>query len=399
MRILFVSHQASRTGAPLLLLWLVQWLCSHTTHQLGVVLLADGPLKEDFSRLCPTWSLPAEPLFKPLSQRLGDTLRRRRRKDPGTFLEETIAAFKPDLVYLNTLVLGRYLSTFQSGTNQQPVFISHVHELAITLNTMSDHEAVERQIKLSSAIISCAQVVQDNLTASHDIDPNTSLQVVHGFLPYDQPVELLAAANPKHGSQDWLQRIQAAAQEGRFIFGSTGQAISRKGFDLLPQLIQACDQTFADRKFLAVWIGAPDQNELCQFIQRDLALLGLEDQVLIIPPVASALALISQMQAFVLLSREDPYPLVVLEAASLGIPTVCFEASGGIGEFVKDGRGLSVPYLDLQAMARSLYALSQDPQVRGDLGARARERVFQAHTLQQAAERILAIIETTASGR
>jgi hypothetical protein len=50
-------------------------------------------------------------------------------------------------------------------------------------------------------------------------------------------------------------------------------------------------------------------------------------------------------------------------------------------------------------MASSLYALSQDPQLRGDLGVRARERVFQAHTLQQAAERILAIIETTASRR
>jgi len=399
MRILFVSHLASRTGAPLLLLWLVQWLRHQTHHDLGVVLMGEGPLEEDFKALCPTWTLPAEPLFKPLSQRLGDTLRRRRRKNPSRFLQEAIAEFKPNLVYLNTLVLGRYLSAFQRGANQQPVFISHVHELAITLNTMSDHEAVERQIKLSSAIISCAQAVQDNLTASHKIDSQTSLHIVYEYIPCDQPAQLIAAANPEFGEQEWLQRIQAAASEGRFIFGSTGQAISRKGFDLLPQLIQACDQTFPNRKFLAVWIGAPDQNELCQFIKRDLALLGLDDQVLIIPPVASALALMSQMQAFILISREDPHPLVVLEAASLGIPTVCFAASGGIGEFVKDGRGLSVPYLDLQAMARSLHALSQDPQLRGDLGARARERVFQAHTLQQAAERMLAIIETTAYRR
>jgi len=399
MRILFVSNLASRTGAPLVLLWLVKWLRHHTQHELGVVLMGEGPLEEDFKVLCPTWTLPAEPLFKPLSQRLGDTLRRRRRKDPGRFLQEAIAEFKPDVVYLNTLVLGGYLSAFQRGANQGPMFISHVHELAITLNTMSDHQAVERQIKLSSAIISGAQVVQDNLTASHAIDPTTSLQVVLEYIPYDQPAELIAAANPEFGEQEWLQRIQAAASEGRFIFGSTGQAISRKGFDLLPQLIQACDQTFPNQKFLAVWIGAPDQNELCQFIKRDLALLGLEDQVLLIPPVASHLALISQMQAFILLSREDPHPLVVLEAASLGIPAVCFEASGGTSEFVKDGRGLSVPYLDLQAMARNLLTLSLDHELRHQLGARARDRVFQAHTLQQAAERILAIIETTACRR
>jgi glycosyltransferase involved in cell wall biosynthesis len=90
---------------------------------------------------------------------------------------------------------------------------------------------------------------------------------------------------------------------------------------------------------------------------------------------------------------------VVLEAASLGIPTVCSEASAGTSEFVKDGSGLSVPYLDLQAMARNLLTLSLDHELRHQLGARARDRVFQAHTLQQAAERILAIIETTACRR
>ncbi|HYP04526.1 MAG TPA: hypothetical protein VER57_08250, partial [Cyanobium sp.] len=87
MKILFVSHLASRTGAPLLLLWLVQWLKANTTHQLGVALMAEGPLEEDFTRICKTWTLRSEPLFKPLIRRVSDSLNKRLHKDPESFLD------------------------------------------------------------------------------------------------------------------------------------------------------------------------------------------------------------------------------------------------------------------------------------------------------------------------
>lgn len=398
MQILFVSHQASRTGAPLLLLWLVRWLRRHSSHELGVVLMAEGPLEEEFSALCPTWTLRAEPLFQPFLQRLRGSLRRRR-QDPAAFLAATIQEVQPDLVYLNTLVLGRYLGGLPSPAagGGGPRYLSHVHELPVTLNTQSNPAAVALQLGLSSAVISCAEAVQESLTAHYPIAARTRLEVVHEYLPYNSPSDLLAASTPGQDLPDVHHQLQRARAEGRFVFGCTGQPISRKGFDLLPQLIQACRTAFGSQAFLAVWIGASEQAELTQFVQRDLEQLGLTDQALIIPPVASALALINQLQAFTLLSREDPFPLVVLEAASLGIPTVCFEGSGGIGAFVDDGCGLSVPYLDLPAMAGSLHGLSWNPDNARALGARARERVFREHTLNQAAGRILAIIETTAA--
>lgn len=123
--------------------------------------------------------------------------------------------------------------------------------------------------------------------------------------------------------------------------------------------------------------------------------MGLEGDALIIPPVASPLALIGELPAFTLHSREDPHPLVVLEAASLGIATVCFEPSGGIGEFVQDGCGLRVPYLNLAAMAEGLPTLCRDAGLRESLGSRARQRVFERHTLDQAAAGILSTIEAT----
>src|SRR5205814_4023764 len=55
---------------------------------------------------------------------------------------------------------------------------------------------------------------------------------------------------------------------------------------------------------------------------------------------------------FLLSSREDPFPLVALEAAQCGLPILCFADSGGMQEFVEGDAGYVVPAADVEAMAR-----------------------------------------------
>jgi len=43
----------------------------------------------------------------------------------------------------------------------------------------------------------------------------------------------------------------------------------------------------------------------------------------------------------VLTSREDPFPLIMIEAAALGMPIAAFN-SGGVKEFVKEGMGIVI---------------------------------------------------------
>ena len=47
-RILFISHEATRTGAPFVLLYLMQWLKQNTNYEADVLLLKGGPLAADF---------------------------------------------------------------------------------------------------------------------------------------------------------------------------------------------------------------------------------------------------------------------------------------------------------------------------------------------------------------
>jgi hypothetical protein len=69
------------------------------------------------------------------------------------------------------------------------------------------------------------------------------------------------------------------------------------------------------------------------------------------------LAVYSGADAFALTSREDPFPTVVLEALSAGLPVAAFDRSGGIPDMLRETRqGDVVPYGDLTAMAAAIGA-------------------------------------------
>ena len=58
-----------------------------------------------------------------------------------------------------------------------------------------------------------------------------------------------------------------------------------------------------------------------------------------------------------LVSLEDSFPLVGLEAALQGTPTICFQGGGGMPEFVSDDAGFAVAYLDVEEMSLQIASL------------------------------------------
>jgi len=236
MRVLFVSHMATRSGAPLLLLWLLRWLMEHERGiEPAVVLLSDGPLRPDFEALAPTvaWS---QPLFRRLHERLAARLGRGRASSPAGLLQAAVKRHRPDLIYLNTLVLGRHLDALSTDPSR-PACLTHVHELETTLATMSSPEAVARQLALSSGVVACAEGVRQSLHTHHGLTLNRCV-VIPGFLPLAPPGQDQASGTLDAGepipADPLLEPLETALAAGTFVFGFAGQAISRKGFDLFP---------------------------------------------------------------------------------------------------------------------------------------------------------------------
>lgn len=75
---------------------------------------------------------------------------------------------------------------------------------------------------------------------------------------------------------------------------------------------------------------------------------------------------------FVMSSRREGFPMVLLEAMSTGLPLVAMDCPRGPGEIVTPTNGRLVPDGDVPALTGALVSLLDDPALRQSLGARAR---------------------------
>lgn len=127
----------------------------------------------------------------------------------------------------------------------------------------------------------------------------------------------------------------------------------------------------------------PQHDELAARIRNSgssTVLLGRRDDIADLYAAADVAALTSAWEAI---------PLALQEAASFGLPLVG-TATGGIPLVVEDGvTGTLVPVGDVEAIARALRHLADDPAARAELGAGARAHVEERF----GAERMLVTLE------
>jgi glycosyltransferase involved in cell wall biosynthesis len=102
--------------------------------------------------------------------------------------------------------------------------------------------------------------------------------------------------------------------------------------------------------------------------------------------------LLPSADLFVLPTRKDMSPWVVLEAAAAGLPVVT-SALGGISEMVVDGvTGYLVPPDDDDGFVSAVESLLDDPALRSRMGDAARRHVESAFDATSAGDRLLAAV-------
>ena len=154
--------------------------------------------------------------------------------------------------------------------------------------------------------------------------------------------------------------------ENRTILAA-GRLGNQKGFDLLIQAFAQVNARHPDWQLRICGTG-PHDKRLHQLAAR----LGLSGRVAL-PGASAALGEeMARASMFVLSSRFEGFPLVLLEAMHKGLPVVSFDCPTGPGEIVEDGRnGILVPPGDVDGLARGMIALIEDPELRRSAGAEA----------------------------
>ena len=132
----------------------------------------------------------------------------------------------------------------------------------------------------------------------------------------------------------------------------------RKGPDLLLEAAQALLTQRQDVVFL--WIGHFDAGYEGR-MASEVARLGLAGKVRFLGFVAEPLDYYAAASAYALTSREDPFPNVVLEAASVGVPVVAFAGTTGAADFIRAQGGRLVTAFDCREFATHLDDLISAP--------------------------------------
>jgi glycosyltransferase involved in cell wall biosynthesis len=182
-----------------------------------------------------------------------------------------------------------------------------------------------------------------------------------------------------------------------------GTVYWRKGVDLFIDTAVRCMRLGIDDAHF-VWVGADHWDADAQSrrlgpwrdILRRIPESGLEGRVEFLGPRTNAREYFAAADVFLLPSREDPFPLVCLEAAQCGTPIVCFDGAGGMPDFVGSDAGIVVPHLDVAAAADALNLLRRDQSLRERLGAGASEKLGRLHVDEVAVPALVDEIHRTA---
>jgi glycosyltransferase involved in cell wall biosynthesis len=270
--------------------------------------------------------------------------------------------------------------------------ISHVHELEHGIQRYTTPKTLAYTLRRTSQFIAGSRAVALNLVENHAVD-SARLEVVHEFIP--------AASTHAVRSDESRRRLRSelGIADSAFVAGAAGTMDWRKGYDLFIPLALDVLRSRPQLDAHFVWVGGAWDRYVPADIAYDLRKLGLDRRVHFVGHRSNYLDYMAIFDAFCLTSREDPFPLVVLEAASLEKPVLCFADSGGSPEFIENDCGFVVPYLDVAAMARRLIDLIDNPSLRDEMGQRGRTKVSERHDVAVVGPRIINIIERTLAGR
>ena len=126
-------------------------------------------------------------------------------------------------------------------------------------------------------------------------------------------------------------------------------------------------------------------------LEAKRAALELDDKVALLGARDDVFDLLMAADAFVMSSKSEGLPMVLLEAMAAGVPCVA-TAVGGIPALFGNDRGLLVPAQDPCALAAAMAALARSPEMRARLVANARENLTRNHTVESIVDRYLELL-------
>jgi glycosyltransferase involved in cell wall biosynthesis len=357
--VLLVSHEASRTGAPILSLNLAQTLARK--HNVVVLLLGGGALTAAFEATGATVLTASAARGSPF---VADYV-----------VSQICEQFEFDFALVNSIESRAVLPAL---AERFVPTISLVHEFA---SYTRPREAFREALQWSSEVVFSANVTRDNALSTFPELAEASATV----LPQGKCL-LPSSSDDQEAERREGERLQRLIRpkdlppETLVVLGA-GFVQLRKGVDLFIECASRVKRQASGRKFRFVWIGNgydPDVDVAYSvYLQDQIQRADLSSEVVFLGESSAIEAAYEVADLFLLSSRLDPLPNVAIDAMSQGVPVLCFDKTTGIADFLHDvglGEACVAGYFDTEGIAARIIGFADSRQTIAEVGAECQAR-------------------------
>ncbi len=353
--LLIVSHDACLAGAQIVVLELLRHFAKDPSVRVYHLLCGSGQLEAEFRTLATTLCI--------------DDLTRHgmgRRKAIATALD----ALPPVAAALcNTAAVPDAVTACSERGIRT---ISYIHELPTSIDAMLGGERTIRTIdRCADRIIVVSDFVRQRLCQHYGIGIDRA-EVVHmGVFPSK-------ASPPDRRESRRAVAAELGIDPATPIVLGCGTVHPRKGTDLwvraAARVVRVARASGAPVPMF-IWVGGDQAGpETRAWCEHDAHAAGIAEHVRFLGTREDTQPYFAAADVLALSSREDPFPLVNIEALVCGTPVVAFEGAGGAPEAILDPDGHAgavVRYADAEAMGEAVWAFLADPDLRVQAGRHA----------------------------
>lgn len=373
-KILFISHDATQTGAPFILLYFIEWLSKNKSNlHIDILFLRNGALLPKFKEL-------ANEVYTTKTGNTNSFLKKVTKKVRPYFgINEIEASSKLalnlskkgyNIIYANTVVSIPFAKQVKQNSLSTKL-VAHIHELNGVIRTELPN--LDTFINDIDEVIAPSHLVKNNLIKNWSFK-SEEIIVVNEFSKLN------------------ANAISKTNLTNNFIVGASGGINWRKGYDIFIQVAIQVKQQQPDAAIKFLWVGGGSNSERDIIIEEDLRKSGLESIIDFVGSKDYPESYYTNFDVFIMTSREDPFPLVCIEVAMLSKPIICFQNATGTAEVLINGGGEIVPYLDTLAMANEIVLYYKDKEKRITDGNRAKT-LFSQFTPEQMCPKIYEILK------
>lgn len=168
------------------------------------------------------------------------------------------------------------------------------------------------------------------------------------------------------------------------VIGTLGRMVRVKGHDIFLEGAKKIVQKYPDVYFVLAGDGP-----LMKDAQAWKKANDLDDNVKIVGFRDDPYNILNILDIFVLTSRHEGIPMVLLEAMCLGKPLIVTEV-GGIPEIISEGKnGILIAPGDSQIFADSCMELIRNGKLRNMIGQQSKQDLLEKHTAEATAEKVV----------